>query len=101
MSQEETFNLKNEAMNIDFGKIIFNGKFAFVLNDSISPEVWNNIGFIPISDNERRVESEDLFYYLNSRLPIDLRKKPAKDKLEYIKTSGLRVASDSFSLIPA
>jgi len=98
MSKEVTFNLKNEAMNVDFGKVIFNGKFVFILDDNISPTVWNQIGFIPIKNEDRHVESDELFYYLNSRLPIDLRKKPTKDKLNYIKESGLRVASDSFAL---
>lgn len=101
MSKEITFNLKNEAMNVDFGKVIFNGKFVFILDDKIPAQVWNKIGFIPMDNDERRVESSDLFYYLNSRLPIDLRKKPVKDKLGYIKKSGLRVASDSFALTQA
>jgi len=101
MSKEVTFTLKNEALNTNFGKVIFNGKFVFVLDENISPQIWKEVGFIPLDNDNKRVESEDLFYYLNSRLPINLRKKSAKDKLKYIRESGLRVASDSFVLNPA
>lgn len=101
MRKEVTFILKNEALNTNFGKVIFNGKFVFVLDESISIKAWKDVGFIPISSTSKRVESDDLFYYLNSRLPISLRKKPSKDKLAYIKDNGLRVASDSFVLLPA
>jgi hypothetical protein len=99
MAHPITFQLKNEALNQELGTIIFNGKFVFELNDKISHEYWNQVGFIPLEPNQNRVESDDLFYYLNSRLPINLRKEPAKSKLEYIKQSGLRVASDSLALI--
>lgn len=95
-----TFTLKNEALNKSFGTVTFNGRFVFVLDSNVTPEQWKKVGFIPLSDDQRQIESDDLFYYLNSRLPIGLRKKPAKDKLAYIKESGLRVASDSFVLTP-
>jgi len=98
MSKAFTFNLINEASDVDFGKIIFNGKFVFILDDEITSDLWSKIGFIPINNNERQIESDDLFYYLNSRLPISLRKTDVKSKLEYIKSNGLRVASDSFVL---
>jgi hypothetical protein len=100
MSKPITFTLKNEALNKSFGTVTFNGKFVFSLDENISPKVWREIGFIPLEDDQRQIESPDLFYYLNSRLPIDLRKKSAKDKLDYIQKSGLRVASDSFVLTP-
>jgi hypothetical protein len=93
-----TFNLKNEALDMNFGTISFNGKFVFTLDDKISSQQWKEIGFIPLPENSRRVENEDLFYYLNSRLPIALRKESAEKKLEYIKKTGLKVASDSFML---
>jgi len=98
MSKPVTFILQNESLNKRFGTVTFNGKFVFSLDEDVSPKVWREIGFIPLVDDQKQAESDDLFYYLNSRLPINLRKKPAKDKLEYIKESGLRVASDSFVL---
>lgn len=101
MSKPVTFILKNEALNMEFGRVVFNGKFIFELNENVSPEIWREIGFIPLEENKKAVESKDLFFYLNSRLPISLREKPAKQKIEYIKGNGLRVASDSFVLTPA
>lgn len=101
MSKPVTFILKNEALNREFGRVVFNGKFIFELDDNISPQVWREIGFIPLEENKKVVESNDLFFYLNSRLPIGLREKSAKQKIEYIKDKGLRVASDSFVLTPA
>jgi hypothetical protein len=98
MGELITFNLRNEALDMSFGRVSFNGKFVFTLDDGISPQQWKEIGFIPLPDDSRRVESEDLFYYLNSRLPIDLRKESSEKKLEYIKRTGLKVASDSFVL---
>jgi hypothetical protein len=100
MSKPVTFILKNEALNKSFGTVMFNGKFVFKLDDSISNDLWKKVGFIPLGENQKVIESSDLFYYLNSRLPIDLREKSAKEKLNYIKESGLRVASDSFALTP-
>jgi hypothetical protein len=99
MATPITFKLKNEALNQDLGTIVFNGKFVFELNNNITHEYWNQVGFIQLTPKQSRVESDDLFYYLNSRLPIYLRKESAKSKLEYIKESGLRVASDSLALI--
>lgn len=101
MTKPTTFILKNEAANKELGTITFNGKFVFMLDSSISLEYWNKIGFIPLREGEQRTESDDLFFYLNSRLPINLRNQSAKDKLAYIKDSGLRVASDSLVLLPA
>ena len=96
MSKPVTFILKNEALDMEFGRVVFNGKFIFVLDDKIPLHTWREIGFIPLGENKKSVESKDLFFYLNSRLPINLREKPAKQKIEYIKEKGLRVASDSF-----
>ncbi len=101
MATPITFRLKNEAFNQDLGTIVFNGKFVFELNSSISHDYWDQIGFIPLKPDQNRVESPDLFYYLNSRLPINLRKESPQSKLDYIKKSGLRVASDSLALVPA
>lgn len=83
---------------MNFGTISFNGKFVFTLDEKISVQQWKEIGFIPLPEGSRKVESDDLFYYLNSRLPIALRKESAEKKLAYIKESGLKVASDSFVL---
>ncbi len=99
MAHPITFQLKNEALDQNLGTIVFNGKFVFELSDSISHEYWNQVGFIPLTAEQNRVESDDLFYYLNSRLPIYLRKDSLESKLAYIKKSGLRVASDSFALV--
>ena len=98
MGKLTTFNLKNESLNMSFGTVSFNGKFVFTLDESISPQQWKEIGFIPLQDDSRKIESDDLFYYLNSRLPIGLRKESSDKKLEYIKETGLKVASDSFVL---
>ncbi len=99
MGKPITFTIRNEALNIDFGTVTFNGKFVFMLSDGISPEQWREIGFIPLPVDKNSVESDDLFYYLNSRLPIELRQKSNNEKLDYIQATGLRVASDSFALI--
>lgn len=101
MSKPITFKLKNESLNRELGTVTFNGKFVFVLNPDISLVEWSKIGFIPLDPEQKKAESDDLFYYLNSRLPIDLRKKSTPTKLAYIKSNGLRVASDSLALLPA
>lgn len=101
MTKPTTFILKNESVDKELGTITFNGKFVFMLDPNISLEYWNKVGFIPLGPEKKEAESNDLFFYLNSRLPINLRNKTTKEKLDYIKTSGLRVASDSLVLIPA
>ncbi|MDB5182231.1 MAG: hypothetical protein JWO47_15 [Candidatus Saccharibacteria bacterium] len=93
------FRLVNDALKKEFGTISFNGKFVFELNEDIESDVWQRVGIIPIEDNQRKVEVSDLFYYLNSRLPRDLRDSSSEKKLEYIKDTGLRVASDNFRLV--
>jgi len=101
MGKPITFRLKNESLNQELGTIVFNGKFVFHLNDNISHEYWNKVGFIHLEEGKNTAESDDLFYYLNSRLPITMRKESTQTKLHYIKDSGLRVASDSLVLEPA
>lgn len=100
MADPVVFTLKNEALDQKLGTVVFNGKFVFELDQNISHDYWDQIGFIPLEPSQDRVESADLFYYLNSRLPMALRKESADKKLEYIKKSGLRVASDSLVLVP-
>jgi hypothetical protein len=98
MSTSISFTLRNESLdNLVFGTVTFNGKFVFELDKNIKPEIWERIGFIPVGE-ANRAESDDLFQYLNSRLPIDLRSKSSEQKLDYIKEQGLKVASDSFYL---
>ena len=92
------FKLIHGDSNEEYGKIYFNGKFIFELNDSISKDIWDKIGFIKLG-NERRIESLDLFRHLNARLPIRLRGERNEEKIKYIKDTGLRVASDNFYLI--
>lgn len=94
------FQLINTALGKRFGVVSFNGKFTFELDKSIEPEVWQKIGIIPMKEGSRRTEMKDLFYYLNSRLPQNLRNESSEKKLKYIKDTGLRVASDSFILQP-
>lgn len=97
-----TYILVNDDLKREFGKISFNGKFTFELNKEIDPKIWNKIGIIPLPEGEGKIEvDDDLFYYLNSRLPQSLRKSKTEDKLKYIDETGLRVASDSFRLQPA
>jgi len=99
MTKPTTFRLTDEALKRDLGTIVFNGKFVFSLDSTVPHEYWNRAGFIPLPMDQDKVESDDLFFYLNSRLPITLRKESPKTKLEYIKSSGLRVASDSLALL--
>ncbi|HSW37818.1 MAG TPA: hypothetical protein VLG37_05655 [Candidatus Saccharimonadales bacterium] len=95
------FKLVNDALKKEFGIVSFNGKFVFELNDNIDPEVWRKIGIIPLNGNSKKTEVKDLFYYLNSRLPQNLRTAETEKKLKYIQETGLRVASDNFRLQPA
>ena len=86
---------------ITFGKMFFNGKFVFELDESIPVELWERIGIFPISKESKRIEATELFEYLNDRLPIRLRKADKDEKIEYIEKSGLRVPSDNFFFSPA
>lgn len=93
------FELYHDHSDFSYGTMSFNGKFVFVLSDKIEKSAWNKIGFIKLSDeSNRRAESKDLFRLLNSRLPITLREKTNEEKIDYIRKSGLRVASDGFYL---
>lgn len=93
------FKLVNDALHREFGTVSFNGKFIFELNDNIDPEVWRRIGIIPLDQGSKKTEeSSDLFRYLNSRLPQNLRNANSQEKLRYIEATGLQVASDSFRL---
>jgi hypothetical protein len=89
------FRLKNKNTDEEYADMYFNGKFLFVLDDNIDLEFWNRIGLILVDDS-RKKESSDLFSYVNSRLPIELRNADKEAKLEHIKKYGLEVASDSF-----
>ncbi|HTE58467.1 MAG TPA: hypothetical protein VK694_07010 [Verrucomicrobiae bacterium] len=89
------FRLKNKLTNEEYGDMYFNGKFIFCLDEKIDLDLWNRIGLIPVDDN-REQESLDLFFYINSRLPIELRGASKSKKIDYIKENGLEVASDNF-----
>lgn len=84
-----------------YGYLYFNEKFIFELKEDVPYEFWERFGIIPVDEKTRRFESDDLFYYLNARLPIRLRHVSSEKKLEYINKSGLRVPSDNFYLSPA
>lgn len=98
------FTLINDDLHREFGTVSFNGKFVFELSPDIDVDTWQKIGIIPLPDGAQQVRkvelSDDLFYYLNSRLPQRLRQGTIAEKLQYIKESGLRVASDGFRLQP-
>jgi hypothetical protein len=95
------FKLVNDALSPkEFGEVSFNGKFTFKLSEDVDPSVWQKIGIIPLEEGQRSIEVKDLFTYLNSRLPLDLRDASQDKKLDYIKTNGLQVASDNFKLVP-
>lgn len=92
---------KPDSAVIKMGDLYFNGKFVFRLGDAISYEVWQKIGIIPVNPETREFESSDLFAYINSRLPIELRQASKEEKLKYIKNSGLKVPSDGFYFVSA
>lgn len=90
------FRLKNKLTNEYFGEMSFNGKFVFKLDPEIDFSSWDRTGLLPVDESTRSLESEDLFFYVNSRLPIELRNAEKSIKLDYIKESGLEVASDNY-----
>ncbi|MFZ1654876.1 MAG: hypothetical protein WBO92_04255 [Candidatus Moraniibacteriota bacterium] len=93
------YRLINEELGADFGRVSFNGKFVFELAPNVDFDTWKQVGIIPLDGDKRRVEvANDLFYFLNSRLPKHLRNSSPEVKMEYINKTGLRVASDSFKL---
>lgn len=91
------FIVKNNNPAKAYGLMTFNGKFTFRLNSDVDLDIWNRVGFIPLNSS-RYIESADLFKHLNDRLPITLRSSSSEDKINYIKETGLRVASDGFYL---
>ena len=78
------------------GTMSFNGKFIFELDKEFDVDSWNRHGIIPVDPVTRTIESNDLFAYINTRLPIDLREAQKEEKIEYINKSGLRTPSDKF-----
>jgi hypothetical protein len=90
------FKLKNNLTNEYFGEMSFNGKFIFKLDPNVNFATWDRTGLLPVNENTRELESDDLFFYINSRLPIELRNSDKEKKLEYIRESGLKVASDNY-----
>jgi hypothetical protein len=93
------YQLIETSLKKTFGEVSFNGKFTFKLADDIDEQVWRIIGIIPLKENTRSVETtEDQFYYLNSRLPQNLRNSNVDKKLEYVDQTGLKVVSDNFIL---
>jgi hypothetical protein len=93
------YRLKDLSLNRVFGEVCFNGKFTFTLADGIEPATWQAVGIIPLPENRRSIEvTEDQFYYLNSRLPQNLRNGAIEKKLSYVDATGLRVVSDNFVL---
>ncbi|MDP2691005.1 MAG: hypothetical protein Q8O95_01205 [bacterium] len=97
------FNLvyNRDGKTEKFGTMTFNGKFIFELEKNVSFERWEQVGIIPVDRKTLKFESNDLYFYLNSRLPLHLRKASKDQKLAYIEKSGLKVPSDNFQLIPA
>ncbi len=78
------------------GTLSFNGVFLFTLEPNIDLDKWQKFGIIPVDGTTKTKESDDLFLYINSRLPIPLRDASKEDKIKYIEDTGLRVASDDF-----
>jgi len=78
------------------GALSFNGNFVFELFSDVNIKQWERFGIIPVDSKTRKQESDDLFLYINSRLPIQLRDASKEEKLKYIEETGLRVASDNF-----
>ena len=87
---------QNDGKKVEFGELIFNGKYIFQLNDGVDIDAWDKFGIISVDRVTRRQESDELFPYINARLPIHLRNGTKAEKIEYIKANGLKVPSDSF-----
>lgn len=102
MSHKIAFKLVDISLNQELGVVTFtDGGVYFRLNKSINQDQWNRIGFIPLSNTRRSTKGQSIYYFLNSRLPLRLRDAPQPKKIDYIKKFGLKVASDSFALLPA
>lgn len=78
------------------GTLSFNGKFIFELFPEVDIQKWENFGIIPVDRETRKKEGEDLFLYINSRIPIPRRNASKEEKIKYIEETGLKVASDDF-----
>ena len=93
------FEVLDTSLDIVFGEIIFEkNKLSFKLKPEISPQLWNRVGFFPLSNDRRSTYGESIVYVINSRLPLNLRKARIEEKISYIANNGLKVASDSFIL---
>lgn len=101
MSGKITFKLVDTSLNQELGEVTFkDGDVYFRLDKSVQQDQWNRIGFIPLSNARRSTNGQSIYYFLNSRLPLKLRDAPQPKKIDYIKKFGLKVASDSFTLLP-
>jgi len=92
---------QREGKDKIFGYLYFNKKFIFELSEDVPYDLWERFGIIPVDEKTRKFVSDDLFYYINARLPIKLRNASKEEKLDYINESGLRVPSDNFYFSPA
>jgi len=96
-----TFEVIDTSLNKEYGEIIFEkNKISFKLKQSVDPELWNKVGFIPLSNDRRSTFGEFINYAIDSRLPLKLRASSVDEKISYIKSNGLKVASDSYNLVP-
>ena len=97
--KKHIFEVVDTSLDIVFGEIIFEkNKLSFKLKPEISPQLWNRVGFFPLSNDRRSTFGQSIVYAIDSRLPLKLRNAQLEDKFDYITTSGLKVASDSFIL---
>lgn len=97
--KKHIFEVVDTSLNIVFGEFIFEKtKLSFRLKPEISPELWNRVGFFPLSSDRRSTFGQSIVYVINSRLPLKLRNAPLEEKIQYITMNGLKVASDSFIL---
>lgn len=94
------YNVGGNKEPIKFGTMSFNGKFVFELEKDISYDLWKKVGIIQVNPKTRKIESKNLFSYINARLPIMLRKESVKAKMDYIEKSQLKVPSDRFTFVP-
>ena len=94
------FEVIDTNLNQEYGEIIFEkNKLTFKLKPEVDSELWNKVGFIPLSNDRRSTYGQSISYAIDSRLPLKLRKASLDEKISYIKRSGLKVASDSYNLI--
>lgn len=102
MSKKITFKLIDTSLNKEIGEVTFTGdSVSFKLDKAIERAQWDKIGFIPLPEGRRTATGKSISYFLNSRLPLKLRNASSELKISYIEKFGLKVASDSFTLMPA